>query len=491
VTLFDRYIIVDWSSAGVPKAGADSIWIAVSDEGGVTLTNPATRAEAERELRAALNVPRVFLGFDFAFGYPEGAAMALTGGDWQAMWAHIEALIEDGADNANNRFDAAAQLNAATDGDGPFWGNGLKRDIEGLPRKKSQGYGTRFPASKRLVETLASGTQETWKLSGVGSVGGQALTGIAMLERMRRDLPLAIWPFEKTSKEKPHLAVEVFPSLIPPHGGEEIKDAGQVRSMVEAVARLDHTGKLAEVLAEPNAQPAQVKREEGWIFGAGNPKTLRPSKPALRYERDPARIYAQSFATVRGEARLERFPEVMQPLVTRLIHACGMTEIADRLAFSPDAVTKGRAALLSGAPVLCDCEMVRAGISTTLMPAQTDLICTLNDSNVPDMAKDLETTRSAAAVHLWRDHIDGAIVSIGNAPTALFQLLELLDNGWPKPSVILGFPVGFVGAAESKAELAANSRGCDFITLRGRKGGSAMASAGVNALAAGLGEATS
>jgi len=191
---------------------------------------------------------------------------------------------------------------------------------------------------------------------------------------------------------------------------------------------------------------------------------------------------------VRAEARLDRFAPQMHPLITRLIHSCGMIEIADRLVFSADAVEKGRAALKAGAPVLCDCEMVGAGIIRRYLPAGNDVIVTLNASDVPDHAARIGNTRSAAAVELWESHIEDAVVAIGNAPTALFHLLEMLDAGWPKPAVILGFPVGFVGAAESKAELAAHPRGCDYVALRGRRGGSAMASAAVNALAAGLPE---
>ena len=208
----------------------------------------------------------------------------------------------------------------------------------------------------------------------------------------------------------------------------------------------------------------------------------------LSYERRPSEIYAQSFATVRTEANLERFPSEMVPIAIRLIHSCGMVEIADRLAFSKGASAAGAAALRSGKPVLCDCEMVGAGIIRRYLPAENQVIVTLNDANTPGRAEGIGNTRSAAAVELWADHIEGAIVAIGNAPTALFHLLELLDQGWPKPAVILGFPVGFVGAAESKAELVAGSRGCEFIALRGRKGGSAMASAAVNALAARIAE---
>ncbi|UXX84517.1 precorrin-8X methylmutase [Roseovarius pelagicus] len=208
------------------------------------------------------------------------------------------------------------------------------------------------------------------------------------------------------------------------------------------------------------------------------------------YEKSPSAIYAQSFATVRREAQLDRFDAGMEALAVRLIHACGMIEVADRLAYSDDAYQAGSAALAAGAPVLCDCEMVGAGIIRRYLPRDNRIIVTLNDPRVPDIAAGIGNTRSAAAVELWADHLEGAVVAIGNAPTALFHLLELIDQGAPRPAVILGFPVGFVGAAESKAELAANPRGCDFIALRGRRGGSAIASAAVNALAAGLPEVT-
>ena len=216
--------------------------------------------------------------------------------------------------------------------------------------------------------------------------------------------------------------------------------------------------------------------------------TTPPRRP-LRYIRDPAAIYAESFATVRREARLDRFPPGLDALAIRLIHASGMVEIADRLAFSPGAHSAGHAALQAGAPVLCDCEMVAAGIIRRTLPAANEVVVTLNDPAVPDRAKTIENTRSAAAVELWLPSLEGAVVAIGNAPTALFHLLELIDQGAPRPALILGFPVGFVGAADSKAELARDSRGCEFVTLRGRRGGSAIAAAAVNALAAGLPEA--
>ena len=206
------------------------------------------------------------------------------------------------------------------------------------------------------------------------------------------------------------------------------------------------------------------------------------------YERVPAEIYKQSFATVRAEANLDRFDTGMQALAIRLIHACGMVEIADRIAYSQGAYLAGHCALKAGAPVLCDCEMVGAGIIRRYLPCDNEVVVTLNDSRTPEYAQAIGNTRSAAAVELWEPHLEGAVVAVGNAPTALFHLLEMIDAGAPKPAVILGFPVGFVGAAESKAELAARPRGCDFIALRGRRGGSAIASAAVNALAAGLPE---
>lgn len=205
------------------------------------------------------------------------------------------------------------------------------------------------------------------------------------------------------------------------------------------------------------------------------------------YEKSPSAIYAQSFAIVRAEADLTHLPDDLHATAIRLIHACGMVDVPKHLAFSDDVYTAAHTALANGAPILCDVEMVGAGIIRRYVP-DNEVIITLNDPHVPELAKSLQTTRSAAAVELWRDHIEGAVVVIGNAPTTLFHLLENLDAGWPKPAVILGFPVGFVGAAESKAELAANPRDVPYLSLQGRRGGSAMASAAVNALAAGLPE---
>ncbi|MEX0969230.1 MAG: precorrin-8X methylmutase [Paracoccaceae bacterium] len=204
----------------------------------------------------------------------------------------------------------------------------------------------------------------------------------------------------------------------------------------------------------------------------------------MDYIRDPAAIYAASFATVRAEADLSCLPVGLGDVAVRLIHACGMTDLPADLRASTDLAVAGHAAMRAGAPILCDCEMVASGIIRRNLQG-SEVFCTLNDPETPILAAHLSTTRSAAAVELWQDRLDGAIVVIGNAPTTLFHLLERLDDGWPKPAAILGFPVGFVGAAESKAELAANARGVPFITLLGRRGGSAMAAAALNALAIG------
>ncbi|MDR5783666.1 precorrin-8X methylmutase [Caballeronia sp. LZ065] len=203
----------------------------------------------------------------------------------------------------------------------------------------------------------------------------------------------------------------------------------------------------------------------------------------LDYIRDGAEIYRQSFATIRAEADLAAVPADLEKLAVRLIHACGMVDIVSDLRFSPGAGLAGRRALAAGAPVLCDARMVAEGITRARLPAANRVICRLAEGSVPERARALGNTRSAAALELWRPDLEGAIVAIGNAPTALFHLLDMLDAGAPRPALILGFPVGFIGAAESKAVLAADSRGIPYVALLGRRGGSAMAAAAVNALA--------
>lgn len=206
---------------------------------------------------------------------------------------------------------------------------------------------------------------------------------------------------------------------------------------------------------------------------------------AFEYLRDPDEIYRRSFQLIGEAVDLSALPADMRGLASRLVHASGMPDVVDDLVFSSAAATAGRAALANGAPIMVDAEMVASGIIRKRLPASNHVICSLNDRAVPELAARLETTRSAAALDLWRDQLEGAVVAIGNAPTALFRLLELLGHGWGKPSLVLGFAVGFVGAAESKQALVevAPGLGLPFIALRGRRGGSALAAAAVNALA--------
>ncbi|XQE65879.1 precorrin-8X methylmutase [Pseudomonas sp. P3C3] len=203
----------------------------------------------------------------------------------------------------------------------------------------------------------------------------------------------------------------------------------------------------------------------------------------IDYIRDGQEIYRQSFATIRAEADLSAIPVDLEKLAVRLIHACGMVDVVQDLRFSPGAGAAGRAALAKGAPILCDARMVAEGITRARLPANNPVICTLHNTDVPQLARELGNTRSAVALEHWREHLEGSVVVIGNAPTALFYLLEMLDAGAPRPALILGMPVGFIGAAESKDMLAADSRGVPYIIVRGRRGGSAMAAAAVNALA--------
>jgi precorrin-8X/cobalt-precorrin-8 methylmutase len=201
------------------------------------------------------------------------------------------------------------------------------------------------------------------------------------------------------------------------------------------------------------------------------------------YLRDGAAIYERSFAVIRAEADLGRFSTEEAEIVVRMIHACGQVSAAESIEFGPGLVEAARDALKRGAPILCDAEMVAHGVTRARLPAGNSVICTLRHPRVPELAAKLGTTRSAAALELWRDRLDGAVVAIGNAPTALFRLLEMLEATPARPAAILGIPVGFVGAAESKEALAANPFGVPWLIVRGRMGGSAMTAAAVNALA--------
>jgi precorrin-8X/cobalt-precorrin-8 methylmutase len=201
----------------------------------------------------------------------------------------------------------------------------------------------------------------------------------------------------------------------------------------------------------------------------------------MEYEKDGAEIYRRSFATIRAEADLGGLPPDVAKVAVRMIHACGMVDLVGDIGYSPNVVAAARKALESGAPVLCDAEMVAAGVTRRRLPADNEVVCTLRDRRVPGIAADGNTTRSAAALDLWGDRLGGAVVAIGNAPTALFRLLEMVAAGAPRPAAVLGIPVGFIGAAESKDALAASD--LEYLIVRGRRGGSAITAAAVNALA--------
>ncbi|QPM91031.1 hypothetical protein PSAL_022740 [Pseudooceanicola algae] len=523
--LFDTHVAVDWSARSAPspaKPSKDAIWFAVVRDGAAeTPEYHRTRADAIKALKALLLRERaagrrVLVGFDFPFGYPSGVAERICGTpSGLALIRWFAEAVEDGADNSSNRYEVASRINALYDGVGPCWGRSSEWDFPQIPVTAKARHGTDHPPERRIADSQAKGAKTVWQLAYAGSVGSQVILGLPALHALRNDPALAgdlaIWPFDTglARGDAPVVLAEIYPSLLQrqaqaAQAEDEVLDSAQVRVSAAAFAALDAAGSLAPLFAgSPELGPEEqdrVAREEAWILGLGHeaallaavPLPMKAPKPRTKttapmrpYLKDPAAIYAQSFATVRREARLDRFPEGLDRLAERVIHACGMIEVADRLAFTPSAYTAGRAALAAGAPVICDCEMVGAGIIRRFLPGN-DVLVTLNDPRTPDFADRLGTTRSAAAVELWRDRLEGAVVAIGNAPTALFHLLEALDGGAAKPALILGFPVGFVGAAESKAELAANSRGCDFVTLRGRRGGSAMASAAVNALASGL-----
>ncbi len=207
------------------------------------------------------------------------------------------------------------------------------------------------------------------------------------------------------------------------------------------------------------------------------------SSAAYDYIHDGNAIYERSFAIIRAEADLSRFSDAEADVAVRMIHACGVVEAAQHFVFSQNFVAAARKALLAGAPILCDAEMVARGVTQARLPAGNEVVCTLRDPRTADLASQIGNTRSAAAMQLWGQRLAGAVVAIGNAPTALFYLLEMLRDGAPRPAAIIGMPVGFVGAAESKEALAESTLGIPFAIVRGRMGGSAMTAAAVNALA--------
>jgi precorrin-8X/cobalt-precorrin-8 methylmutase len=565
--LFDAYVMVDWSAAGKPARGKDSIWICYGRrEGVLAIENVPTRHQAREHLRAFLTAEHagkraVLAGFDFAFGYPSGfaARLALAGEPWRATWDLLAAEIQDAPDNKNNRFELASRFNQRISGGfGPFWGCPASEIWPYLGSRHHRRHELLGLAERRIADAWISGPQPVWKLAYAGAVGSQSLTGIPILHWLRNHPDLAaavtIWPFETGLRALSHadtegriVLAEIYPSLVEVHPKtSEIRDKCQVRAMVEHFTKLDVEGALGIHFAgDPSLDDAQrraIEREESWILGvvgrasgkratvlisprsspppplraqeleevAGSAGELLPADIAIppphppfpppraerndgavfratserySYLRDPDAIYRESERHIAEIVDLSRFPADMHSLVRRLVHASAEPAIADDLIWSESALAAGRGALEAGAPILVDAEMVAAGIIRRHLPAKNDVRCTLSDRRVPGIARRLGTTRSAAAVELWRPLLEGSVVAIGNAPTALFHLLEMVAAGAPRPALVLGFPVGFVGAAEAKAALAANRLGLPFIALSGRRGGSALAAAAVNALA--------
>jgi precorrin-8X/cobalt-precorrin-8 methylmutase len=508
--------------------------------------NVPTRLEARARLldmlaaNLAANLSTL-IGFDFPFGYSEGfaARLGLSGPPWRVAWELLASRIEEKPENGNNRFEVAAELNRQiSGGPAPFWGCPTQAAGPFLQPTHHRQHEILGLAEKRVADARTKGPQPVWKLVGAGAVGGQALTGIPIVHWLRHHPSLAdasvVWPFETGlsvlhPREKPSIVfAEVYPSLIPsvPRKGE-VKDEAQVRTIASYFATLDDAGTLATLFAGPAdltaEERARIETEESWILGvprsdapnvddsrsAAHPtsptRCAGPPSPPLRggegwgevgsrrgietehtaysYLRNPDDIYRESFARIRAEVDLSRFPPELHPVALRLVHAAGEPALAQDLVWSDGAAAAGRAALAAGAPILADAAMVRAGITARLLPRRNPVLCFLDDRRVAGLAKRLGTTRSAAAVELWRPVLAGAVIAIGNAPTALFHLLELIAAGAPLPALVLGFPVGFVGAAEAKAALAANPFGLPFIALAGRRGGSALAAAAVNALA--------
>jgi precorrin-8X/cobalt-precorrin-8 methylmutase len=484
--------------------------------------------------------------FPFGYPAGFARRLGLKGQPWRAVWDEIAALLHDADDNRNNRFELGAVFNQRVSGGRfPFWGCPANIVDPYLGPRHHGGHRDGGLAEKRLIDERMTGAQPCWKLAYTGSVGSQALTGVPVVRALRDDprwSPQArIWPFE-TGLALPADTSIVFAEVWPSWWRDEIRteygpphDKAQVCSVAEIFAAHDRAGTLAAWFAgDPSLDAAQrrvVEQEEAWTLGVAGPRArakavstlardpfgtglLRfartdpkgrhceepaglgrgdeaipiavsrtpPHQQRHEYLRDPAAIYRRSFALIRAEADLARFPAPLRPLALRLAHAAGDASILADLAWSRGALAAGRRALAAGAPILVDGEMTASGIVRGRVPAGNDVICTLHDPAVAALAARLKTTRSAAAVELWRPHLDGAVVAIGNAPTALFHLLEMLAAGVVRPALVLGFAVGFVGAAEAKAALTQFGHGLAYIALRGRRGGSALAAAAVNAL---------
>lgn len=528
-SLFDAVIIVDWSAASTPRTGADSIWIHERIAGGeMSTSNPATRQEALGLLADRLSDllaqgRRVLAGFDFAFGYPQGfaARIAPHAPNWFGVWKALSARIRDDARNGNNRYEVASELNQSLfGGPYPFWGHPAGQSFAGLtPTRPQQPAKAGDPSEFRLADRRAKGPQSVWKLAYAGSVGGQTLTGLPVLQALRHHPwlkdQIQVWPFETGLSPPPDEAriviAEVYPSLVARAARPgEVKDETQVKVLAEHLMALDADGALAGLLSGPDdlspEERQAIEQEEGWILGietaqspakAGSmtaPKTTPETTPVTAQSavlpvqsspviKDPVEIYQRSFAIIRAEADLSAIPPELEPLAVRLIHACGMTDLPEDLHWGGDVLGGAKAAFSQAKPVFCDVEMVARGVITAKLPGGSEPRCTLTAPETTQLANKLGTTRSAAAVELWGPALEGALVAIGNAPTALFHLIDVIKQTGVRPAVIIGMPVGFVGAAESKDLLVSEALGVPYVTVLGRRGGSAMAAAAVNALA--------
>ena len=509
---FDRIAVVDWSATTSVRGGADSVWIGTTDRSGTTVANVPRRREAMRciagMIRDAVSAgERLLVGFDFGFGYAAGSRHLPGGGAWEAVWCWLGRHVHDDEDNRSNRFEVANALNRrflkAGRGAGPFWNVPAtqqdRHDALTLRKPVPAAHGVdEYRACELIARAAGRRSQPMWKLFTTGSVGSQSILGMAHLQWLRESElgeHVAVWPYETAFvdrlDERPVALAEVFPSLWPIDVAEnEVKDEAQVRTVATGLMRLQRSGVLHPLLAGPS--DADMRRtaleHEGWIVGVADdvlPLEPPPAPRSLAYESDPETIYRQSFAEIATLDGLDRFGAA-RPLAVRLVHACGMPDVLNDLHVSPDAVDAGRAALAGGADIFCDVETVRHGIMARLLPEGCSTHCAVGDAETATLAASLGTTRSAAQFDRWGDRLDGQIVVIGNAPTALFRLLELVDARRCMPALVLAFPVGFVGAAESKAELVRDPRGMPCATVLGRRGGSAMAQAAVNAVAGGL-----
>ena len=348
----------------------------------------------------------------------------------------------------------------------PSWWRGAIRTDYGPPNDRAQ--------VRSVAELVSAG-------DAAGELAAWFGEGLGLTESERRIVETEeAWTLGVTAPRAPSAALrkdrrqsEADP---PPQRG-----GGGSRSETEGAAVAD-ASRGAPPPPSPGSSPGGAWSPSSALRGR-NHLPPRNADRTYPYLGDPAAIYRRSFALIRAEADLSRFPASLRPVAMRLAHAAGDTSILDDLAWSRGAVAAGRQALGAGAPVLVDGEMLAAGIIRDRLPAANPVICTLRDPSVVKLSKAQQTTRSAAAVELWRPHLAGAVIAIGNAPTALYRLLELLAEGGGRPALVLGFPVGFVGAAEAKEALIAFGKGLQYVTLRGRRGGSAIAAAAVNALA--------